>query len=87
MKIQIIEKDGYVYQTLEGDGELIGGREYDFEEIPAGFRERPNCYRIIGGRLVLDAEKAAGPLPEPEPTETEKLQAQIDALTIAILEG
>ena len=74
---------GYGDKYHHAQNHYFGQPIYTDEGIPR--------YKLVDGVPVerTDDEIAAdiAALPEPAPTETELLQAQIDALTIALLEG
>ena len=54
MQIQT-DRDGYVCAAAL-EGALIGGREYR-GLMPMLFEEFMDCFRLVGGTLVLDAQK------------------------------
>lgn len=74
-----------------GYGDKYHHAQNNYFEQPIYTDEGIPRYKLVDGEPVeRTAEEIAADiatLPEPAPTETELLQAQIDALTIALLEG
>lgn len=79
--ICINDKGGYQFRLFPGGEE--NPPLTDMEGIPLYKWEDGQVVRRSGEET--EADKAA--LPPPPPTRAEQMQAQIDALTIAILEG